>query len=164
MKKSKAISWTISLFLLVISILFLYNKYRVAPVMVFKSLELFDSGGLKANTDLFKGKKLIVCYYASWCGDCLRELKSLNEIKNTKLKDVEVICITDETQEKLFAFQEKRKYPFHFYRIKKSFSDIGVYSIPVNYLINTKGQTVFEKVGSIDWKDNSNIQRVNILE
>ena len=144
--------------------LFLYNKFRVAPKMEFYNLELFDSSGIKVDMNKFKGKKIIVSYYASWCGDCLRELKSLNEVKELKLKDVEIVAITDETTEKLISFQKRKNYPFHFYRINKSFSEIKVFSIPVNYMINSQGKTYWEKVGTIDWNDNDYIQLVRKLD
>ena len=144
--------------------LFLYNKYRVAPVMNFYKLTVLDSTGTSVNLEKFRGKKLLVTYYASWCGDCLRELKSLNEIKNEKLSDIEVIAITDEAEGKMTAFQRKKHYPFYFFRINKSFSEMKVYSIPVNYIVNRKGQTVWEKVGAVNWNDNDYLQLVKRME
>ncbi|MFN5182929.1 MAG: TlpA family protein disulfide reductase [Bacteroidota bacterium] len=144
--------------------LFIFNRYRVAPKMDFFSLNVYDTSNVKINFDRYKGKKIIITYYASWCGDCLREMKSLNEIREEKLKDIAVVAITDEPIEKLKSFQKKKKYPFDFYRLNQSFSDIGVYSIPVNYFVNSKGKTVWEKVESINWADNDYLQIINNLE
>ena len=73
-------------------------------------------------------------FYASWCPDCLKELKALNQIKNEKLSGVEVLAITDETMEKLISFKTKKQYPFTFLKLSKSFNDLKIFSIPTVYL------------------------------
>ncbi|MBC7864927.1 MAG: TlpA family protein disulfide reductase [Bacteroidia bacterium] len=135
--------------------LYFYNKYKVAPKIELFSKEIFDAEGKQEKniSEILKGKKIIVTYSTSWCRDCLIEMKQLNELKSDKLKDVEIVVITDESPEKLVAFKEKHNYPFRFYRITKQFSEIGVASIPVVYLISTKGKTVYEKVGAPDWEN-----------
>ncbi len=138
--------------------LYMYKKYRVAPTIPLLAQEVFDDENAKVNLDSFKGKPLIISYYASWCGDCIKELKELNEVKEEHLKGITIICITDETQEKLISFKTKRNFPFQFYRINKSFDEIGIHSIPVTYLVNAKGEMVYNKVGALQWKDFSFMQ------
>lgn len=142
---------------------FLFSKYRVAPEVDMFSQELYDADGNKTNLGKFRGKKLIVTYWATWCGQCLKELKVLNEIKGAKLSDVEIIAITDDEQDVMSDFITRKNYPFHFFRIGKKFSDIGIHAIPVNYLVNTKGNVVFNKVGSPDWEDNSFIAKAQSM-
>lgn len=142
---------------------FLYSKYRVAPKMDFFATEVYDVNGSRADLQQFRGKKIIVTYWATWCGQCLKELKVLSEIKDTKLADVEVIAITDDDAETMKGFVERKNYPFRFYRINKRFSDMGINAIPVNYLINTNGQTVFDKVGSPDWTDDAFILKAKAM-
>jgi thiol-disulfide isomerase/thioredoxin len=135
--------------------LYFYNKYKVAPGFdLFSSSEFVDVNG-KSNKGIgdLKGKKIIVTFYASWCGDCLKEMKTLNELKSASLKDVEIVAITDEPVAKFESFIQRKNYPFHFYRFTKTFAEMGVHSIPVNYLVNTKGETVYEKVGAVNWEN-----------
>lgn len=147
------------LFLVAVSLtgLYYYNKYRIAPGFnFFNSKELVSvNGNMAAEMEMLKGKKIILTFYASWCRDCLVEMKALNELKqNGKLDaSVAIVAISDEPLEKITSFIERKKYPFQFFRFQKSFPELKVNSIPVNYLINTKGETVYEKVGSPDWED-----------
>ncbi len=134
---------------------FLYDKYRVAPEMDFFKLEVYDENGQRVNLEQFRNKKLIVSFWASWCGPCRHELETLSQIKETKLSDIEIIALTDDPVEKMISYKQKKNYPFHFYRFNKSFSEMNINAIPVNYLVNTRGKTVFDKVGSPDWNDNS---------
>jgi peroxiredoxin len=110
-----------------------------------------------------KGKKVIVSFYASWCPNCIEELKILNSIKNQKLADVEVLAITDESIEKLVAFKNKTQYPFTFLTITGQFPEIGINSIPVTYLLNTKGEIVYNNVGYVEWNDESTLEHLKGL-
>ncbi len=149
--------------LAVLAVIFFYNKYKVAPGMDFNKLSLVDLGGNVVKISDFKGKKTIVSFGASWCGNCLMELKSLMAIKDTELNDVEVIIISDEDLETVKAFKDRKNYPFTFLKMKESFASIGINSIPTNYILNAAHKIKYEKVGEIDWKDASTLEHLKKL-
>ena len=144
-------------------VLFFYNKYRVAPSVDLHKLEIVSENAQPFNINDLKGKKLIVSFYASWCGNCIEELEVINKIKNTELKDIEVVCITDESFEKLSQFKEGTGYPFLFLKLKKQFPEIGINSIPVTYIVNEKLEVVEENLGYIDWNDASTLNHIKSL-
>lgn len=160
---SKKIQIGIIFILAVLFGLYFYNKYKVAPSINISTLSIIDENNQPFNINSLKGKKIILSFYASWCPDCLKELKILNSIKNEQLNDVEVLAVTDETIEKLISFKTKKQYPFTFLKLTQSFNDIKIHSIPTTYLINTKGEIVFEKVGYINWEDNSTINHLKMI-
>lgn len=143
--------------------MYLFNKYKVAPKIDIVNLEVVDDTSAKFDIKSLKGKKVIVSFYASWCPDCLKELKALNQIKNEKLSGVEVLAITDETMEKLISFKTKKQYPFTFLKLSKSFNDLKIFSIPTVYLLNTKGEIVYEKVGYINWENEAELLHLTSL-
>lgn len=143
--------------------MYLFNKYKVAPKIDIVNLEVVDDASAKFDIKSLKGKKVIVSFYASWCPDCLKELKALNKIKNEKLSGVEVLAITDETMEKLISFKTKKQYPFTFLKLSKSFNDLKIFSIPTVYLLNTKGEIVYEKVGYINWENEAELLHLTSL-
>lgn len=143
--------------------LYLFNKYRVAPPIEISKLNVVDQDTIKFDITSLKGKKVIVSFYASWCPNCIEELKVLNSIKNSKLADIEVLAITDESIEKLVAFKTKTQYPFTFLTLTGTFPQIGINSIPVTYLLNTKGEIVYNNVGYIEWKDESTLNHLKSL-
>lgn len=138
-----------------IVLLYQYQKYRVAPTVDVFSLNLVDTAGKSVNMKDFKGKKIIFSFWGTWCGECLVEMKYLNEAKKTDLFDVEVVLVSDEPMEKIIDFIQRKKYPFTFLQLDRSFPEIDINAIPVNYLINSRGEVTYTKVGSINWKDNS---------
>lgn len=143
--------------------LYFYNKYNVAPSIQVDKLEILNEDSTKFDIHSLKGKKVIISFYASWCPNCIEELKVLNTIKNEKLSDIEILAITDESMDKLISFKNKKQYPFTFLKLNASFSEIGIASIPTTYLLNTKGEIVYNKVGYIEWDDESNLNHLKSL-
>src|SRR4051812_17611703 len=135
--------------------LFYYNKYKMVPSIDIQKLEIVNENGEKFDINSLKGKKLIVSFYASWCGNCIEEMREINKIKATELKDIDVVCITDESLEKLIHFKERTQYPYLFLKLNKIFPEIGINSIPVTYIVNEKMEVVEEYLGYIQWDDAS---------
>lgn len=143
--------------------LYFYNKYNVAPSIQVDKLEILNQDNTKFDIHSLKGKKVIISFYASWCPNCIDELKVLNTIKNEKLSDIEILAITDESMDKLISFKNRKQYPFTFLKLNASFPEIGIASIPTTYLLNTKGEIVYNKVGYIEWDDESNLNHLKSL-
>lgn len=157
--------WT-NLFLLILGLLialYFYNRYEVAPEIQLNQLQLQDEKGSVFKFESLKGKKLVVAFYASWCGNCIEELKEINKIRNSELRDVEIICITDESLDILNDFKNKTLYPFTFIKLKTRFSEIGIFSIPVTYIVNQDLKIVKEQVGYLHWDDPSTLNHIKGL-
>ncbi len=142
---------------------FIYNTYRVAPHIKFNTLNLVDLNNQPINLELYKGKKLLICFSASWCPNCIEELDELKSIKSTELADVDVIVISDESIDKINEFKLKRGLPFTFFKMNASFSSIGINSIPTSYIINKKFEVMQENIGYLNWRDPSTCQHLKKL-
>ncbi len=142
---------------------YFYNKYNSAPIIDFNKLTLFDLGQQPVKFESFKGKKLVVCFSASWCPNCLDEMREINDVKNTQLNDVEIVIISDEAIEKVISWKERTGYPFTFLKMNGHFNDIGIFSIPTSYIVNTKLEVKKETVGYLDWKDASTAEHLKKL-
>jgi peroxiredoxin len=142
---------------IVIVLLYQYQKYRMAPTVDVFKFGYTDTAGKNVNLYNYKGKKIIYTFWGTWCGECIQELKRLNETKKNDLQDVIVIAVSDEPLEQTKPFIQRKQYPFIFLQLDRGFPQIGINAIPVNYLINEKGEVTYARVGSIDWKDPSEI-------
>lgn len=155
--------WPLGAFVVGLSLVLLYQyqKYRVAPGVDVFSLNYTDTSGAKFDLNTLKGKKIIYSFFGTWCGECVLELKHLNEVKaKGELKDIEVVVVSDEEPEKIQRFVHRKKYPFIFLKYEKLFSEIGVNALPTNYLINAQGEITYSKVGALKWKDHSVVSMV----
>lgn len=142
---------------------YVYSRYQVAPKIDFKILNLSDLEGKPFDMASLSGKKVVLSFGASWCGNCREELNDLKAIKDTELKDVEIVVISDESIEKIIGFKNAKAYPFTFIKMEQSFSSIGVNSIPTSYIINTKQEIKKETVGYINWKDPATLTHLKKL-
>lgn len=147
--------YALGLVIAAVVIFYLYKRYRVAPAINFNQLSLVDLDEQPVKFESFKGKKTVVCFSASWCGNCLEELRDINSIKAEHLADVEILVISDEPLERIISFKNRTAYPFTFLKMNQPFNDIGIHSIPTSYILNSKQEIMKETVGYLDWKDPS---------
>jgi peroxiredoxin len=142
---------------------YLYTKYRVAPSINFSTLSLSDLNGNPVKFDEFKGKKLVVCFSASWCGNCWQELKAIDKIKLTQLQEVDVLVISDEPGDRVLKFDAKFPGTFKYLKLATDFASIGIHSIPTTYIFDTQLQLKREQVGYLNWEDPSTLEHLKKL-
>ena len=155
--------YALGLVIAAVVIFYLYKHYRVAPAINFNQLSLVDLDEQPVKFENFKGKKTVVCFSASWCGNCLEELRDINSVKAEHLADVEILVISDEPIERIISFKNRTAYPFTFLKMNQTFNDIGIHSIPTSYILNTKLEIMKETVGYLNWKDPSTIEHLKKL-
>lgn len=147
--------YTLGFILLLILGFYFYRKYKIAPDLTVSALPLTSLDGEAVKLDDLRGKKTLICFGASWCGPCRQEMKLMQAIRTTVLKDVRVIFISDEPLETVQKMYEASRYDFEWLKLEQTFSAIGINSIPTSYLLNTGGRVVKQTVGYIDWEDPS---------
>src|SRR5687768_954104 len=114
---------------------FLYYKYRVAPDVKVVDLPISELDGSPVDPQLYKGKTLFVNYWATWCGDCLREMPSIEQAyQQCDTNKVVFLMISDEAPERILNFLAKHHYPMKFVRLNKRTQELGVNTLPTTYV------------------------------
>lgn len=117
----------------------LYYKYRVAPEIDFKQLQLTDLYGNKVSLSDYAGEKTFVGFFATWCGPCLREIPELELAdKSLKAKGISVVLISDEPVERLQSFEMRKSVKLTILHSVQPLSELGVHTIPTNYILNNR--------------------------
>ncbi len=108
--------------------------------------------GSDISIDQFRGEYLLLDFWATWCGPCVKNMKKLPALKNNSGSKLNVLCITTETNHKkvrsfinrtgydkdLIFVTSKEDKPLESYFKKRA--------IPLYYLINPEGVIVGKAV------------------
>lgn len=100
-----------------------------------------------------KGKVVLVNFFATWCGPCMKELPLLQKTIWDKYKDNPnfnlIIIGRGHTAEEMDTFKASKKYTMPFYPdFDKSIYNLYASKyIPRNYLIDKNGVIVYTSMG-----------------
>ena len=118
-----------------------------------------DKNDQKININEYKGKVLLLNFWAVWCEPCKEEMPSLDKLQaNPELDKIKIfpINIGKETLDKVNKFFEDlniKSFEPYFdppTTLAKKFSLRGV---PTSIIINKEGQEFARIMGSIDFED-----------
>lgn len=143
---------------------FLYNKYRVAPAMNFHNLKLRNIDGEQVNLGSYESRTLVVCFFATWCGPCMKEIPSLEKAQNLlNDNDVAILLISDESEATLNSFWQNQSKGLPALRSEQKLKELKIATIPTTYVLNEKREVVYNKVGETDWASAEMIAKLKEL-
>lgn len=135
-----------------------------------KDFKLIDSSGKTFSFVDYRGKVVILSFWASWCTPCLIELPSFAELeKKFGDRGLRVIPVNmdDGDEGKTFAkdFWAKKEFPFpsFFDTSKQLAQQFEVDMLPSNFVIDRKGRLVFSSFGANDWTSQQTIEFIEGL-
>lgn len=147
----KKIFWKGYFFGILIPIGYVIFTFFYTPDVELNNIKLQD---LKENTisteQLLDGKPLVVNFWATWCGPCVAEFPSFEEMNQKYNSKVNFIMISDEEISKIEKFKNKKKYNLNIVKSTKTISEYGLNSIPVTYFFDKNGNLVATKTGGIE--------------
>lgn len=155
----------ITLFLISLAILrstHVHNEFPqissdTAERAVFLDLPLTTADGKIKNLSEFKGKVLLISFWASWCGPCLEELPHFALLQKKFPEKLTVLPINQDDSVKTRQFIDVfwKKYGINFpsyfdpgYKIAKQ---VNLEVLPTNIVLDHQGRKVFEGIGYVDW-------------
>ncbi len=127
------------------------NKGKAMPANPFEGPD-----GKPAKLADFKGKPVLVNFWATWCGPCVRELPTLDKLAQTQAGKLTVLTISQDMEGR------PRVDPFwkaHGFTTLKPWLDktnalmlaTKEASLPVSILYGADGKEVWRLAGELDW-------------
>ena len=136
----------------------LNDKHAVRIGDKFMDFSLFDIKHQRVTRSQFKSKLLMIDFWASWCGPCRRQFKSIKEIyAQTKRSDFEIIGISvDEDPTKWEQALDNEKVPWVNTIVPDkewAKSNFLISGIPYNFILDTNGIILAKDLAPVEIKD-----------
>lgn len=121
-----------------------------------KKLNLNDIHGKRHHLDDYKGKVVLVSFWASWCGPCIEEMPSLVKLKAKYKDQLEILAVNvreDANTITRFTGMMNINFPLLQDLDSQATEDWKVYVYPSNYIIDKTGKARYAATGAMDWQD-----------
>lgn len=113
---------------------------------------LEDLHGEREYFEAAKGEVIVLNFWATWCPPCIAEMPSLQELYTAYGDRVKFMFVSQEENEKIKAFLDKRGFDLPVYRpLSKIPETLYSRSIPATYIIDRHGRIRVAKVGVANW-------------
>ncbi len=126
------------------------NKKK-APAFCLKGLD-----GKQVSMSDFRGKPVLIVFWATWCESCKEEMPILEKFSEGKREQLTIVFITIDGERKSAAQrvinQNKITLPVLLLLKEKTMDDYGVRGwVPQMFLVDQEGMLVGKIVGERDW-------------
>ncbi|MDO9226833.1 MAG: TlpA disulfide reductase family protein [Pseudomonadota bacterium] len=112
-----------------------------------------DSKGKTQSLDQYKGKWVLVNFWATWCPPCLEEIPDLVALHDDKKNNLVVIGVAldyrDPKEVLQFSDQMMISYPMVLGTHKLAAQVGAIPGLPTTYLFNPQGKQVAYNVGAV---------------
>ncbi len=139
------------------------KKSKAVENSALPEMELIAADGSKIQLSSFKGKKVFVNLWATWCPPCVAEMPSIQELytKTNNSNTAFVMISFDKDFETAKNWLNQKGLVLPVYAANGELPDIfNVQGIPSTFIFDQDGQLVFKQTGADDY---SKAKFVNML-
>lgn len=142
------IALIISATVITISVAACFNNNKreeAASQFALPSFTVQNINGRSINLQSFKGKKVFVNLWASWCPPCRREIPSIEKLSQSvdTGKVVFIMLSLDDNFDKAKKFIQNQKLKLPVYYPAESLPELfNVQGIPVTFIFNENGELI----------------------
>ena|GEM_PF-320680 len=117
----------------------------------------------------YRGKIVIVNFWASWCNPCVEEFPSMIKLMSQFNKDVVVFAVSeDEAREDMQAFMKAMGLPKPGFEIvwdekKENMKAWGVEKVPETFLVGRDGKLIRKVLGIENWANDDAVGYFKML-
>jgi len=135
----------------------------IAPDFSLKTKE-----GRKISLSQYRGKVVILNFWATWCTPCISEIPSLNKLRGAlKDENFEIIAVSLDSSwsdvDELFTQLGIPKFTVVLDENGGATAQFGTRLIPESFIIDQKGVIIKKIIGAIDWDAHDTRHMIKLL-
>jgi thiol-disulfide isomerase/thioredoxin len=122
-----------------------YNEGEAIPPFAFE-----DINGNKFDSEELQGKVIVLNFWSTTCGPCIKEMPHLNKLVD-KMKDKDIVFIAPafhSSKIELNSFLSK--HPFSYNIVALNADDYNIWALPTHIIIDRNQKVIGKYVGSSD--------------
>ncbi|EAR59684.1 TlpA family protein disulfide reductase [Neptuniibacter caesariensis] len=155
--------------LLAITALLMIQASYAKSNQEFYSLSFENAEQETVEFSQFKGKVILLNFWATWCPPCIREMPSMQRLK-THLTDqpFEIVAINagesaTTVSSFLMELDEAITFSILLDQKSRSFREFGIRGLPMTLLIDKQGKLVETILGEREWDSEDSIKKIEQL-
>jgi thiol-disulfide isomerase/thioredoxin len=164
---SRLFALIVSVLLLMASQSFAAGGFRLMDPVAAPDLALNALAGDKRNLNDYKGKVVLVNFWATWCPPCRREMPSMQRLKEKMSGRPFVILGVDsaEQREEVEDFLKMVKVDFPILLDPDSMATRRwkVFALPTSFLVDRNGKVRYSFSGPTEWDEGEAFQLIESL-
>lgn len=135
---------------------------ELAPDFTFQ-----DASGKQYALSQFRGKVVLVNFWATWCPPCRDEMPSIEQLQQRMAgKPFVILALSiDDSWEPVNRFMKENGFTLPVYSDfdKKISTLYGTFKYPETYLVDKKGKVAYKVVGATDWMSSDMLKFLDVL-
>lgn len=128
------------------------------------AIVLEDYYGKPINIESFRGKTVLINFWATWCGPCVEEMPSLQKFKTRfDTRKFEVLAVNvGESKARVEAFLRKMAvdFPIAMDPQSETAREWKVRGYPTTFIVGPDGKIRYYHVGDLDWGNEAIVNQV----
>jgi thiol-disulfide isomerase/thioredoxin len=136
------------------------------PQQMLPSARLFHLDGGSLDLASFRGRPLLLNFWASWCAACRLELPVLEKLRESR-KNLNIIAVSEDrgTRQQVARFVRSRGirnlpiyldpngYVAHSDAENRTGAPFSLYGMPITYVVGSSGRVLGYMPGAADWNE-----------
>ena len=120
-------------------------------------LEFLDAGDKPLHFSDYRGKAVLVNFWATWCAPCVKEMPSLDRLQAAMGKDKFIVLplsLDGPSRPKVAPFYEDRQLTnlgIYFDKGRRIMQSLDVSILPTSILVDRSGREIGRLEGEADW-------------
>ena len=100
--------FSIGIMIFIVLSTIVFKSLVIQPDVSLKQIQVQDLKGENTSLTSYKGKPLVVNYWATWCAPCIKEFPAFSNANEELEAKVTFVMISDESTEKITKFSNSK--------------------------------------------------------